>query len=111
MDNYTEKDSRFKYFINERTKGAQGARNTGIPVISTFHAGIPDVILDGETGLLVAEHDVAAMAEKMILLLKNKELAMQLGKKGKERIKANFYMEKHLQIIDELIDNAIINKK
>lgn len=30
VDNYVKKDSRFKYFINERIKGAQGARNTGI---------------------------------------------------------------------------------
>lgn len=83
------------------------ASAAGLPVIATLHAGIPDVIVDGETGFLVAEHDVAAMAEKMLLLLENKELAMQLGKKGKERIKNNFTMERHLRVIDELINNVI----
>src|SRR5690606_24279507 len=34
----------------------------GLPVISTKHAGIPDVIVDGKTGLLCVEHDVATMA-------------------------------------------------
>src|SRR5690606_9989960 len=38
------------------------ASAAGIPVISTFHAGIPDVIKNGETGLLCEEHDVYGMA-------------------------------------------------
>ncbi|MNY29233.1 GDP-mannose-dependent alpha-(1-6)-phosphatidylinositol monomannoside mannosyltransferase [compost metagenome] len=83
------------------------ASAAGLPVIATFHAGIPDVIVDGETGLLVSEHDVDAMTQKMILLLSNKELAKQLGKNGKERIKSNFTIEKHLETIDVLINNII----
>lgn len=86
------------------------ASAAGLPVISTYHAGIPDVIIDGETGLLVAEHDVNAMAEKMMQLLDNKELAQQLGQNGKERIKNNFTMERHLKVIDDLIDAAILGK-
>lgn len=87
------------------------ASAAGLPVIATYHAGIPDVIIDGETGLLVAEHDVNAMAEKMMQLLENIELAQQLGQNGKERIKNNFTMERHLKVIDELIDAAIAGNK
>lgn len=79
----------------------------GLPVISTFHAGIPDVILDGETGLLVKEHDVDAMAGKMLQLLENKELAIQLGKNGKQRMQSNYTMENHLKTIDALINKVI----
>lgn len=86
------------------------ASAAGLPVIATYHAGIPDVIIDGETGLLVAEHDVEAMVEKMLLVLGNKELAKQLGEKGKERIKNNFTMERHLRVIDELIVAIAANK-
>lgn len=85
------------------------ASAAGLPVIATLHAGIPDVILDDETGFLVAEHDVEGMAKKMMLLLEDKELAMQLGRNGKERIKNNFTMERHLKVIDELI-NVVICK-
>ncbi|PKB17454.1 glycosyltransferase [Flavobacterium sp. 5] len=85
------------------------ASAAGLPVISTIHAGIPDVIIDNETGLLVEEHDVDAMAEKMILLLKNKELAIQLGNNGKLRMKANFTLRRHLDVIDDLIERAISN--
>jgi glycosyltransferase involved in cell wall biosynthesis len=84
------------------------ASATGLPIIATFHAGIPDVIMDGETGLLVEEHDVEGMAEKMMLILRNKELAIQLGKNGKERIKNNFTLERHLKFLDELLQNACL---
>lgn len=84
------------------------ASSAGLPVISTFHAGIPDVIINDETGLLVQEHDVEAMTQKMILLLENKELARTLGKNGKERVKSNFSQEKHLKTLNDLINKAIL---
>ncbi|VXC16134.1 Glycosyltransferase involved in cell wall bisynthesis [Flavobacterium sp. 9R] len=83
------------------------ASAAGLPVVSTKHAGIPDVVIDGETGFIVQEHDVDTMAEKMILLLKNKELAVQLGKNGKERIKNEFSLHRHLNVIDDLIARII----
>lgn len=83
------------------------ASAAGLPVVSTFHAGIPDVILDGETGFLIPEHDVDAMADKMIFLLENKIKAIQMGKNGRERILSHFTIEKHLRTLDELVDKAI----
>jgi glycosyltransferase involved in cell wall biosynthesis len=82
------------------------ACSAGIPVVSTLHAGIPDVIIEGETGFLVEEHDVEMMAEKMITLIENKELAKSMGAKSKERIVSKFSMKKHLNTLDELIDKC-----
>lgn len=82
------------------------AAAAGIPVVSTLHAGIPDVIIDGETGFLVEEHDVDMMANKMILLIENKELAKSMGKKSKERIVAEFSLKRHLDTLDELINKC-----
>lgn len=87
------------------------ASAAGLPVIATVHAGIPDVIIDGETGLLGAEHDVEAMANKMILLLENKELAKQMGEKGKERITNHFSLENHLQTLDQIIAKTILKNE
>ena len=80
------------------------ASAAGLPVVSTRHAGIPDVILDLETGLLVDEHDVNTMAEKMEELLKNSELAREMGKRGKERVQSQFTRQQHLDLIQKLID-------
>lgn len=83
------------------------ASAAGIPVIATKHAGIPDVILDGETGLLVDEHDVDGMAERMIQIIENPYLARQLGATGKERIRQHFSMEQHLRKIGDVLCNGI----
>ncbi|REG98266.1 glycosyltransferase [Flavobacterium aquicola] len=85
------------------------ASAAGLPVISTKHAGISDVIIEGETGFLVEENDIETMAENMILLLENKVLAEKMGINGKERIKINFTMKKHLSVIDSLIEKIIKN--
>ncbi|GBU20889.1 hypothetical protein R80B4_00776 [Fibrobacteres bacterium R8-0-B4] len=78
----------------------------GLPVISTFHAGIPDVIIDGETGLLVRENDVDTMAEKMIWVLDNPEKAKAMGAAGKKNISENFNEKKHIEKLDEIIYKA-----
>jgi colanic acid/amylovoran biosynthesis glycosyltransferase len=82
-----------------------------LPVISTYHAGIPDVIIHGETGLLVAEHDVKGMAEHMIQILENPSLAAQMGAKGKENIRNNFSLQRHLQTIGDLVERVVENDK
>jgi colanic acid/amylovoran biosynthesis glycosyltransferase len=81
------------------------ASAAGLPVVSTVHAGIPDVITDGLTGLLVNEHDVDSMAEKIIWLIENPEIAKELGTNGKLNVKQNFSMDKHIGIITKSIKN------
>ena len=69
------------------------AQAAALPVISTYHAGIPDIVIDNETGFLVQETDVFSMKEAMKKILMDKELAKRLGENGRERIKENFTME------------------
>ena len=83
------------------------ASAAGLPVISTFHAGIPDVIIHGETGLLVEEHDVEGMANYMIHLLENPDKAINMGAKGKTHIRDNFSLDRHLNTISELVKKAV----
>lgn len=56
----------------------------GIPVVSTWHSGIPEAVLDGETGYLVREKDSQSLAEKMDILLSDRALAQKIGKRGRE---------------------------
>jgi len=79
------------------------ASAAGIPVISTNHAGIPDVIIHNETGLLANEHDVESMANSMIAVLEDKNKAKAMGLASKERIKTFFTMSKHIDKLNELI--------
>lgn len=83
------------------------AQAAGLPVISTLHAGIPDVVINGETGFLVEEKAVEQMAEKMLLLYQNRILAADMGARAKNHIKTNFSMDKHINKINQLITNTL----
>lgn len=86
------------------------ASAAGLPVISTYHAGIPDVIIDGSTGFLVQEHDVNAMADKMKIILNDFSKAQQIGSDGKRFIKENFSKEIHIGILNDVIEKTVCNK-
>ncbi len=79
------------------------ASGAGLPVISTFHAGIPDVILNKETGLLCVEKDIAQMAENMIWALENKQQAIKMGEKGKLRVSEFFSMDRYIATLANAI--------
>lgn len=61
------------------------AMMSGLPVVSTRHSGIPEAVVDGETGLLVKENDVQGMADCMNRLLSDVDLRASLGRKGRTR--------------------------
>jgi len=79
----------------------------GLPIVSTYHAGIPEVTIDGETSLLVEEHDVHGMAEKIIELANNKMKAEKMGLDGKEHIRKNFFMRKYIETLELSINRAL----
>lgn len=79
------------------------ASAAGLPVIATFHAGIPDVIIDGKTGLLCNEHDVDAMAMNMRKLLNSDELSKKMGEAGKQRIQTSFTLERHIEALQKIL--------
>ena len=80
------------------------ASAAGVPVVSTCHAGIPYVIIHKQTGLLCEEKDVQKMAENLIELIENKELATRLGANGKARIKNEFNMSLHISKIQKTLN-------
>jgi len=82
------------------------ASAAGLPVISTYHAGISDVVKHEETGLLCDEGDVDTMAENMIKILKNKELAKEMGAKAKDRIEKYFAMDIHINNLYNILESA-----
>jgi len=72
------------------------AQLSGLPVVATRHAGIPEVVLDGQTGLLVDEGDVKGMAAAIQRLLQDPALCAQLGAAGRFHADQGFTLERHL---------------
>jgi colanic acid/amylovoran biosynthesis glycosyltransferase len=77
-----------------------------LPVISTRHAGIADAVIHGETGFLVEERDLDGMAHYMKMMLDDRDLCVKMGAAAREHIRANYNIERHIQCIDKLIDEA-----
>jgi len=72
------------------------AQLSGLPVVATRHAGIPEVVIDGQTGLLVEEGDVKGMAAAIERLLQDPALSAQLGAAGSFHVEEGFTLQKHL---------------
>jgi trehalose synthase len=79
------------------------------PVVGGNVGGIPLQVLDGKTGFLV--NDVEGCAESVLKILKNPTLARELGQEGKEHVKNNFLMTRHLEDYIKLLRHFIINYK
>jgi glycosyltransferase involved in cell wall biosynthesis len=58
----------------------------GVPTIGTNVGGIPEAIVDGETGFVINPENATDLAEKMILLLDNRDLAESMGRRGREMV-------------------------
>jgi glycosyltransferase involved in cell wall biosynthesis len=79
---------------------------SGIPVVATYHAGIPDVIEHERTGLLCQEHDVDAMAENLIRIFDDVDFAKQLGKVARETHSIKFSLDRHIQSLEHTLEKA-----
>lgn len=77
------------------------AMSIGRPVIATDIGGLPDIIGDGETGLLVPPGDVAALRGAMERLLADPELRMRMGEAGKRKV-TEFYASTVVQRIEHV---------
>ena len=70
------------------------AMAAGLPVVSTPLGGVSEMVVEGETGLLVPEHQPAALADALARLLGDREFARSLGANGRERAANQFAIEK-----------------
>jgi colanic acid/amylovoran biosynthesis glycosyltransferase len=69
------------------------AMASGLPVLSTYHSGIPEAVEDGVNGFLVPEKDVEGLSARMLLLLEDTGLAHRLGEAGRVRAEREFDIE------------------
>lgn len=80
------------------------ASATGLPIVSTRHAGIKDAVIHGETGFLVEEGDWESMADYMIQLAQDPQLAGKMGRAARKHIEENYEMSKRVQTLREILE-------
>jgi glycosyltransferase involved in cell wall biosynthesis len=83
------------------------AMTSARPVVSTRLAGIPELVLDGETGILVSPGDPFALADALEQLLRDPELRLRHGRDGRARIEQHFRIENTVAPLIDLLQNAV----
>jgi glycosyltransferase involved in cell wall biosynthesis len=74
------------------------------PVVASRAGGVPEIITDGESGVLYSPGDHSQLAEEILKLLKNPGQATALGEAGYKRLVDEFSIEKHVSQIQQLYE-------
>lgn len=70
------------------------AMNCGVPVVAAKVGGLPELVIDGRTGMLVPPEDERAMADALLSLLRDRERGWKMGEAGHDAAVARFSLEK-----------------
>jgi colanic acid/amylovoran biosynthesis glycosyltransferase len=79
----------------------------GLPVVSTFHADIPEVVVDGKSGFLSKERDHKTLSHFLLRLIKEPNMRVEMGEAGKKHVSNNYSLtiqNRKLQEIYNLFD-------
>jgi len=85
----------------------QEAQVSGLPVISTFHNGIPEGVLNNKSGFLVPEKDVDALAERIEYLINHPEIWPEMGRAGRKFVEEHYDINKLNKRLVEIYQKLI----
>ena len=80
----------------------------GKPVIGGAHGGIPDVIEDGVTGLLVPHGDIARLSRALESLLADPARASEMGARGRERVQTTYTFAQFQSRLTQVMEDVLI---
>ncbi len=83
------------------------AQSQGMACIASDLSGIPELIVPGETGMLVPPNDVSALSRAIQELAANEILRQRLGEAARQRIEAEFLLQNHIGTLAQLFDDAL----
>jgi trehalose synthase len=79
----------------------------GTPVVTSNVGGIPSQVIDGKNGYVLEPRDYAGFAEKIAYLIKHPAVAKKMGESGREHVKNNFLITRHLLDYIQLMKTVI----
>jgi len=79
----------------------------GMPIVSTFHCDIPEVVIDGESGFLVKEKDTNGLAERLEHLINHPEIWESLGRTGRKHIEEEFNIVTQAAKLETFYDSLL----
>jgi glycosyltransferase involved in cell wall biosynthesis len=86
------------------------AQAMGVPVVSTFHSGIPEGVIDGVTGTLVPERDIDKLAGAILQLLEDRELWERYHLATQAHVDRNFDLRRQTELLEEIYADAVAGR-
>ena len=83
------------------------AQASGMPVVSTLHADIPEVVINEKSGFLVPERNAEALAEKLELLIDSTGQWAEMGKQGRTHIENNYNIYSEVRKLEDIYQETI----
>jgi glycosyltransferase involved in cell wall biosynthesis len=80
---------------------------SGLPVVSTKHAGIPELVRNGRSGILVPERDTAAMTQSLLWFIKNPDQWNKMAKNGRKTVKRLFNAKNQVNELEHIYLSVI----
>jgi glycosyltransferase involved in cell wall biosynthesis len=83
------------------------AMASGLPVVASSVGGLPEIVVEGETGFLVPSSDSVALAERISRLARAPELRAQMGQRGRARVLSQFSVERETGAIQAAYERVL----
>jgi glycosyltransferase involved in cell wall biosynthesis len=77
------------------------------PVIASNVGGIPEIVVDGKTGVLIKPKSTEAIAKEVISLLNNKDKIKQMGINGRQIAEQSFSIKRQMNEVERIIDDLL----
>ena len=82
------------------------AMSYGLPVVATYHSGIPEVIRNRENGLLIDSHDIDSLTSSFIEIITNPYSSIKMAQKARETINSRFSISACVTELEKAYDLA-----
>ena len=100
--------------ITAKNKDKEGIPNvikeamaTGLPVVSTYHAGIPELVVDSKTGFLVPEKDIDKLSDRLSYLIEHPKIGNKMGEEGREIVVKKFNLSKQIEKLEKIYQRLL----
>ena len=77
------------------------AQAHGLPIVSTYHADIPNIVVPGRSAFLSLERDIASLADNISNLLKNQDIWEEMGREGRRFVEEYHDIDKEIDLLEE----------
>src|SRR6185295_3466165 len=81
------------------------------PAVATTAGGIPEVMVDGETGYLVPPRDHRAMADSLVFLLKHPEARQAMGEAARSRVGEEFTVDRMVEATAAVYEDRVVSRR